>query len=251
MTAMDVIDGLDLTEPEGDARPFCVLVVEPEVLLRTALASLVIGHADIGRVETAATFSEAIDLARALAVDVILCGLFLPDGDACALYEEVTAMAQPPEMVVLTQFATAAAASVCRAVGIRTCLSRDVRPESMVDAVLAAARREPWSGPGAVVPLAQPPLTYLQTQILARVASGDSNDVIARSLGYSANYVKDLIASARAALDARDRAHAASLAVALRLVRPVGEGRFVPALPALEQVEVLPDRRRAKLPMPG
>jgi DNA-binding CsgD family transcriptional regulator len=73
-------------------------------------------------------------------------------------------------------------------------------------------------------------LSPLQLQILAQVASGDSNDAIARSLGYSMSYIKDVIGSVRAELGARDRAHAASLAVTLRLVRPVDEGRFIPTL---------------------
>ncbi|HZQ26996.1 MAG TPA: LuxR C-terminal-related transcriptional regulator [Acidimicrobiales bacterium] len=71
-------------------------------------------------------------------------------------------------------------------------------------------------------------LNPLQLQILAQVASGDSNGAIARSLGYSPSYVKDVVAIVRAHLRAHDRAHAASLAVALGLVRPLEEGRFVP-----------------------
>jgi DNA-binding CsgD family transcriptional regulator len=79
----------------------------------------------------------------------------------------------------------------------------------------------------------EPLLSYLQTCVLAELASGECNESIARSLGYSVNYVKDLISAVRHQLGARDRAHAASLGVALRLVRPLGAGRFAPALPSI------------------
>ncbi|HVM39618.1 MAG TPA: LuxR C-terminal-related transcriptional regulator, partial [Acidimicrobiia bacterium] len=103
-----------------------------------------------------------------------------------------------------------------------------------IAACVAAARGYEWAGPGSVRPLARHHLTYLEAQVLAEVASGSTNDEIASRLGYSANYIKDVLASARERLDARDRAHAAAMAVALRLVRPSSDGRFAPSIPMEE-----------------
>ena len=72
-------------------------------------------------------------------------------------------------------------------------------------------------------------LTMLEVRVLAEVASGATNDEVAARLLYSRHYVKDLVASARERLDARDRAHAAALAVAHGLVLPTGGGRFAPS----------------------
>jgi DNA-binding NarL/FixJ family response regulator len=149
--------------------------------------------------------------------------------------------------VVVTDFATASAAAACRSVGVLTCLTKSARPECLAAAVVAASENRPWHGPGAVASAAEPLLNYLQTRVLAEVASGESNEAIARSLGYSVNYVKDLIATLRSQLDARDRAHAASLGVALRLVRPLGGGRFAPALPDLDGPGLEP--RRTPVPV--
>lgn len=66
--------------------------------------------------------------------------------------------------------------------------------------------------------------------MLAAVASGESNKDIGRRLGYSAHYVKEVIAAARRELGARDRAHAAAMAVARGLVEEDGRGTFSPAM---------------------
>lgn len=232
-----------------------VLVVAQEPLTRTALSDLVQRHARLGLAGAAASVAQALDQIVSVSPHVVVTDLFLPDGDACGLAVQAAGTPSPPGVVVVTDFATASAAAVCRSVGILTCLTKSTRPESFAAAILAAGRREPWHGPGAVAASAQPPLNYLQTQVLAEVASGESNEAIARRLGYSVNYVKDLIATARSQLDARDRAHAASLGVALRLLRPLGQGRFVPALPALAAHDDLMDHHRRRklpaLPAPG
>jgi DNA-binding NarL/FixJ family response regulator len=227
-----------------------VLVVEHDPLTRAALCELAQRHPRLALAGTAVTVAHAAELIASVAPSVVVTDLFLPDGDACGLAIQAAGFPPRPGVVVVTEFATASAASVCRSVGILTCLTKSVRAECLVSAVIAAGDGNSWHGPGAVAAAAQPPLNYLQTQVLAAVASGESNEVISRRLGYSVNYVKDLIATARSQLDARDRAHAASLGVALRLLRPLGQGQFAPALPALAQQEDILERRR-RIPSAG
>ncbi|MDQ1437411.1 MAG: hypothetical protein QOK43_1040 [Acidimicrobiaceae bacterium] len=253
---MTVIDARPATPPaagrrradRGDglrARPeVSVVVVEHEPLTRAAMCDLVVRHPRLCLAGTAVTAAHAFQLIASVAPAVVVTDLFLPDGDACGLVLQAAGTPARPGVVVVTDFATASAAAVCRSVGILTCLSKSSRAESVVAAVLAASTRKPWHGPGAVAAGAQPLLNFLQTQVLAEVASGENNEAIARRLGYSVNYVKDLIASARSQLDARDRAHAASLGVALRLLRPLGQGRFAPALPALASHEDFAEHER-------
>jgi DNA-binding NarL/FixJ family response regulator len=241
----------DRLSPPGATRrqALPVLVVEHEPLTRAALCDLVERHPRLHLSATATTVAAAAELIRSIAPAVVIVDLFLPDGDACGLVKQVAGGPSRLGVVVVTDFATASAAAVCRAVGILTCLTKSARPECLVAAAIAAGEGKTWHGPGAVAAAAEPLLNYLQTQVLAEVASGESNEAIARRLGYSVNYVKDLIASLRSQLGARDRAHAASLGVALRLVRPLGEGRFSPALPGLEEQDALWERRRRMVPL--
>lgn len=226
-----------VSAPAATTAPYHVLVVEHEPLTRAAVCDLVQRDPRLHVAATATTVASAVDFLREshdAPATVVIADLFLPDGDACGLASQVAGHPGRLGIVVLTDFATASAAAVCRSVGILTCLSKSIRPESLVAAAVAAGEGRSWHGPGVVAAGAEPLLNYLQTQVLAELASGESNEVIARNLGYSVNYIKDVVVSLRSQLGARDRAHAASLGVALRMVRPIGDGRFTPALPNLE-----------------
>lgn len=223
---------IDLTH--APARPIRVMVVEDEPLARAALIALVASDRALEVAGGAATVTHALELAAYEHPDVVLCDLFLDDGDACGLALRLQRLDDPPAVVVATLFATPSAAAACVSAGALTVLEKDVPPEVMLAAVRAAGDRRAWHGHGSVRPLARHHLTYLESLVLAELASGATNDEIADALGYSANYVKDVLASARERLGARDRAHAAALAVALRLVRPRSDGRFAPALPMTE-----------------
>lgn len=222
---------VDIREtPQGEPR-VRIAVVEDEPLARAALADLIARHPGVALAGQAGSVAEAIELVELTRPDVVLSDLFLPDGDACGLTLRLGQMPNPPAVVVATLFATPSAAAACVSAGARLCLQKEAPPESMVAACVAAARGEEWAGPGAVRPLARHHLTYLEAKVLAEVASGSTNDDIAERLGYSPNYIKDVLASARERLGAKDRAHAAAMAVALRLVRPGSDGRFTPSIP--------------------
>lgn len=222
---------IDLRDDSRGEPRVRIAVVEDEPLARTALADLISQHADVSLAGQAATVADAFEMIEATQPDVVLSDLFLPDGDACGLTLRLQQLTDPPPVVVTTLFATPSAAAACLSAGARLCLQKEAPPESMIAACIAAARGDDWAGPGAVRPLSRHHLSYLEAQVLAEVASGSTNDDIAARLGYSPNYIKDVLVSARERLSARDRAHAAALAVALRLVRPGSDGRFAPAIP--------------------
>jgi DNA-binding CsgD family transcriptional regulator len=56
--------------------------------------------------------------------------------------------------------------------------------------------------------------TKIQLEILIRAASGMTREEIARDLGYSPWYVKDLFAEARSTLGARNITHAITICLA-------------------------------------
>lgn len=84
---------------------------------------------------------------------------------------------------------------------------------NQTDAVRIAYER------GLLAPEASVSLPLPLVQVLELVASGCTNAEIARSLERSEHTVADQVKEARRRLGARDRAHAAALAVALRIVR--------------------------------
>lgn len=210
-----------------------VVVVHHVPAARAAICAAVESRAGLTVAAVAGTAARGADLVHALRPAAVVADMFLPDGDACGLVRQAAGGPDRARagVVVVTDFATSSAAAVCRSFGILTCLHAAASPESIAAATEAAAAGRHWFGEGAVAPDAEPLLNVLQAEILASIASGDGNGAIARRLGYSVNYVKDVVVDLRTRLGARDRAHAASLGVALRLVRPGGPGRFAPALP--------------------
>lgn len=84
---------------------------------------------------------------------------------------------------------------------------------NQTDAVRIAYER------GLLAPEAAVSLPLPLVQVLELVASGCTNAEIARRLERSEHTVADQVKDARRRLGARDRAHAAALAVSLRIVR--------------------------------
>ena len=79
----------------------------------------------------------------------------------------------------------------------------------------ALARARVQAQPGPIVPRtamrpAAAPLTLREREVLARIAGGDSNKLIARALGLSLHTVKRHVANILDKLDARSRSQAAA-----------------------------------------
>jgi len=208
--------------------PVAVLVVDGDAEGRTRLCQIVERADTLSLRASAATMAEAVEAARHTQPEVVLSELFLPDGDVQALNHRFRPLARRPELIVVTRFRVRGARVASIAAGARTCLASTAPPDSVLAAVLAAVQGRTWDGAGVLgSPLDR--VSALEARVLAGVASGATNDDIARHLGYSTHYVKDLLEAVRFRLGAKDRAHAAALAVSLRLIRPARDGRFVPA----------------------
>lgn len=217
----------ELGEHAGRA-PARVLVVEDEPLALEGLVTVVDAHPELEAVASASTALEALGVLRRRPVDVVLCDLFLSDGDAVHLARTAPTdrTTGVPAFVVVTVLATPSTAVACERAGVHLCLSKDAPAESVTAACAAAARGAPWSGPGLVEPGRRPGLSSTHLRVLAGVASGYTNEGIAARLNYSPSYVKDVLASGREQLEARDRAHAAAIATARKLIHPTGDGAF-------------------------
>lgn len=215
---------------EPDRPPVAVMVVDGDPDGRARLCQIIAKAEGVRLTGSVATLADAVELARRTKPQVVLSELFLPDGDATALKHRFVPLAPRPQLVVITRFSVRGARVASIFAGARTCLASSAPPDSVLAAVLAAADGESWDGAG-VLGSRRDRVSALEAKVLAGVASGATNDEIARALGYSIHYVKDLLEGVRHRLGAKDRAHAAALAVSLRLIRPSREGRFISAVP--------------------
>ena len=216
--------------PDAERPPVAVLVVDGDVEARARLCQIISRADEVKLTGSVGTLADAVELTRRTRPEVVLCELFLPDGDASALKHRLVPMVPRPQLVVITRFGVRGARVASIFAGARTCLASWAPPDSVLAAVLAAADGESWDGAG-VLGSRRDRVSSLEAKVLAGVASGATNDEIARALGYSIHYVKDLLEAVRHRLGAKDRAHASSLAVSLRLIRPARDGRFISAVP--------------------
>lgn len=214
----------------ADRPPIGVMVVDGDPDGRARLCQIIAKADGFRLTGSVATVADAVELARRTKPEVVLSELFLPDGDATALKHRFVPLAPRPQLVVITRFSVRGARVASIFAGARTCLASSAPGDSVLAAVLAAADGESWDGAG-VLGSRRDRVSSLEAKVLAGVASGATNDEIARALGYSIHYVKDLLEGVRHRLGAKDRAHAAALAVSLRLIRPSREGRFISAVP--------------------
>jgi CheY-like chemotaxis protein len=88
-------------------------------------------------VHTASSFAEAVAVAQAQRVDVLITDLGLPDGDGCALFEEIRATA-PVRGLAVTGYGMSDDVERCRRAGFERHLLKPVNPDELRHAIEGA-----------------------------------------------------------------------------------------------------------------
>ena len=201
-----------------------VLIADDHPVVRQGLRVLLSLHADIDVVGEASDGAEAVELAAAVAPDVILLDLKLPGLDGLGVLAELRDRNLPARVLVLTSVADSASVTVAMRAGAAGFLYKDVDPDALVRAVrsvhdghtvlapeAAATLVRSRSRPAAVSGLDA--LTAREREVLAQIAEGRSNREIARLLHMSEKTVKTHVSSVLAKLGVADRTQAALHAV--------------------------------------
>ncbi|SED75348.1 response regulator [Jiangella alba] len=199
-----------------------VLIADDQPLLRHSLALLLDAAPDLAVAGTAATGAEASALAADLRPDVVLMDIRMPGGDGIEATARITA--DPGlagvHVLVLSMFELDEYVYAALRAGASGFLLKDARPEQLLDAIRRTHAGESLFAPSILTRLvehyvgrpARAPaagldrLTDRETEVLALVAAGLSNDEIAATLTISIKTVKTHIGHLLAKLAARDRA---------------------------------------------
>lgn len=194
-----------------------VVLADDQALVLHGLRTILEAEPDITVVGDAPDGRRAVELARALRPDVCLFDVRMPVMDGIEATRQVTALADPPAVVVLTTFDLDEYIYGALQAGARGFLLKDAGPSLLVTAVRAAAKGEALVSPSVTARLltrfsrgstprsAREPLTEREEEVLLTIARGLTNQEIARTLHISLSTVKTHVAALMTKLDARNR----------------------------------------------
>ncbi|HEY8763687.1 MAG TPA: response regulator transcription factor [Solirubrobacteraceae bacterium] len=203
-----------------------ILIVDDHAVVREGLRAFLELQDGLEVVGDAADGEAGVREAMALAPDVILMDLLMPERDGIEAMHELRQRLPDARVIVLTSFLDEARVLPAIQAGAAGYLLKNVEPSELARAIRAAHRGEAIIDPSAAARLVQalahgaaPPgpveerLTGREREVLEQIAGGRSNKRIALELGISEKTVKTHVGHVLAKLGVADRTQAALLAV--------------------------------------
>jgi DNA-binding NarL/FixJ family response regulator len=192
-----------------------VLAADDHPLALAGLRQLLAALDDIALVGAAASGEEAVRLAAEHAPDVVLMDLEMHGMDGIQATRELLARRPATAVVVLTSFSDRERILAALDAGAVGYLLKDVEPDELARAIHAAARGQSPLHPRAARELLDqrqelgPQLTAREEEVLALLAHGLPNKLIARRLSISERTVKGHLTHVFERIGVTDRTQAA------------------------------------------
>jgi DNA-binding NarL/FixJ family response regulator len=196
--------GLEKEEPLRLERRIRLALVEDHRVLREGLRALLEMNEDIDVVGEAGTAADALILAERLQPDILLTDISLPDRSGIALIRELRARSVSCHVVMLTAYKTEEYIRAALDGGASGYILKDAGCAELVTGLrtVAAGRKFLCSAIGdmlvyrymsptesqSVSPLTS--LTERETEVLTRIARGESNKRMARALTLSVKTIE-------------------------------------------------------------
>jgi len=205
-----------------------VLLVDDHGVVRRGLGALLATYDDIEVVGDAGSGAEGVALAQRLLPDVVLMDLVMPGMDGIAATRQVKLASPTTQVIVLTSYSEDERIFPAIKAGALSYLLKEVGPDDLVRAIRAARRGEATLHPTVAARLMQElsgarnspldQLTEREREVLACIARGMSNTMIADHLVVGERTVKTHVSNILSKLHLQDRTQAALLALRERLV---------------------------------
>jgi DNA-binding NarL/FixJ family response regulator len=201
-----------------------LLIADSQELIRLGVRAMLAGTS-IKIIGEATDTKSTLTLAKKHKPAVVLLDVAIPGGDAFELARTLSKSLPGTALVLMTALDNPTYMARASAVGAAHCLLKDVSQKELVAAIENAAAGKPVSGSGKFGrvtaslaarekgPALDAGLTPRESQVLAHVAYGLSNEEVARSLGISVETVKEHVQNILRKLAVNDRTQAAVWAV--------------------------------------
>jgi DNA-binding NarL/FixJ family response regulator len=222
------------------SEPIRVVLVDDQQMVRAGFRMVIDSQDDLTVVGEAGDGAAAVELLRHTRADVVLMDVRMPGTDGIEATRQVTALPDPPRVVVLTTFDLDEYVVAAIGAGASGFLLKDAPPEEMLsavrtvhagDSVIAASSTRRLlqhvapmlrgSAPVTTTGIdALAELTPREREVLVQMALGASNTEIATQLFVSEATVKTHVGRVLAKTGSRDRVQAVVLAYRTGLVAP-------------------------------
>lgn len=206
--------------------PIRVVLVDDHPVVRAGLRALIDGQDDLAVVGEAGDLAGAQRVVAAERPHVVLMDLSLGDGPGGAeATARITALAEPPRVLVLTTYDTEADILRALEAGAKGYLLKDAPPEELWAGIRATARGETVLAPSVAAMLARraaspgPVITEREVEVLELLASGLGNKEMARDLYVSEATVKSHLSHIYMKLGVDTRSGAVAAAIERRIIR--------------------------------
>jgi DNA-binding NarL/FixJ family response regulator len=203
-----------------------VLIADDHAVVRQGLRTFLELQDEIEVVGEAADGIEALELVQRTAPDVALLDLVMPRLGGLEAIRRIREVAPATRVLVLTSFADDDTVLPAVRAGAAGYLLKDVQPPELVGAIRTVHAGEALLAPAVATILVDQlaaedgagaerddHLTPREREVLALLARGRANKVIARDLGVSERTVKTHVSNILAKLNLTDRTQAAVYAV--------------------------------------
>jgi NarL family two-component system response regulator LiaR len=204
--------------------PIRIVIADDHVLVRQGIRAFLETHADLSIVGEAEDGAEALRLCVAMQPHVALIDLVMPGG-GIETTRTIREACPQTQVVLLTSFEDPQQIVAAVRAGALSCLLKDVDADALADAVRKASRGEAVlhqrvaarlmellrkeSEPGSeMLDL----LSQREREVLALIAEGLNNLLIAERLGIGEKTVKTHVSNVLGKLDVSDRTQAAVFA---------------------------------------
>jgi NarL family two-component system response regulator LiaR len=211
-----------VTGIEGGMMAIRLLIVEDHSVVREGLRMYLQAEPVIEIVGEASDGRGAIELARSLNPDVVLMDLILPGMDGIAATHAIRSELPQAEVVAMTSVLEDAAIPEAINAGAIAYVLKDTRPQELRRAILAAHAGQVVFAAGSVKRLvaglhvsdvAPALLDWEQRGLLRLIATGHSDEEMARDLGVDVSEVQGQVRRLLHALQVLGRAQALLYAV--------------------------------------
>jgi DNA-binding NarL/FixJ family response regulator len=212
-----------------------VLIADDQELVRTGFRMILTGEPDITVVGEAGDGLAAVELARGLAIDVVLMDIRMPGIDGIEATRRLGAAGSSARVLILTTFDLNEYVYEALRAGASGFLLKDAPAAQLVTAIRVVADGEALLAPSitrrliaefaqrpapSVRPAAMEELTERELEVLRLIARGLSNAEIAKELFLGDATVKTHVARILVKLGLRDRVQAVVAAYESGLVQP-------------------------------